>query len=739
MTEVTRDSGASPGAAVAEAEAPHSPWARRLKHLAASFFRLLYRAEIKGLENLPPEGTGAVLAANHVSYLDGPLLAAFLPRNPVFAVDSFVSRERWVKPWLALVDVCRIDPTNAFAMKGIIKAVRHGRLCVIFPEGRITETGSLMKVYEGPGVVAARAKAKIVPIRIDGPQYTPFSRMHGKLRLRWFPKITITILEPQEIGTGGSAGHRLFDILSETMFRTSNYRRTLFQAVLDARAVHGGRAIVLEDLDRSPIDFHRLVLGSLILGRKIAGFSEPGERVGVLLPTAAGAVVTFFALHAVGRIPAMLNFTAGAGAMASACHTAQVRTVLTSRRFVEKAELHDTVARLSENVKIVYLEDVRASVGTFEKIRGLLASRFARSSASRFKLSPDAEAVVLFTSGSEGVPKGVLLSHANLLANCAQVASRIDFTPQDIVFNALPLFHSLGLMGGTILPLVNGLKTFLYPSPLHYRTIPEAVYAANATVLFGTDTFLTGYARNAHPYDFFRLRFVVAGAERVREETRRVWFEKFGIRILEGYGVTETAPVLAVNTPLELKLGTVGRLLPGMEWRLDPVPGIDAGGRLVVRGPNVMTGYLQPGGAGIVQAPPDGWHDTGDIVDVDDAGYITIRGRAKRFAKIAGEMVSLNVAESLAASAWPDDQHAAVTQADGRRGEQIILLTTRRQASRERLWGEARARGVTDLAVPKTVLVVDNIPVLGSGKTNYPVVSTMAADLLENRQAGTRA
>jgi acyl-[acyl-carrier-protein]-phospholipid O-acyltransferase/long-chain-fatty-acid--[acyl-carrier-protein] ligase len=336
--------------------------------------------------------------------------------------------------------------------------------------------------------------------------------------------------------------------------------------------------------------------------------------------------------------------------------------------------------------------------------------------------------VVLFTSGSEGQPKGVVLSHENLEANRHQLSARIDFNPTDTVFNALPVFHSFGLTGGLLLPLLSGVRVFLYPNPLHYRVVPELVYDRNATILFGTDTFLAGYAKAAHPYDFYSVRYVFAGAERVRHETRRTWQNRFGLRIFEGYGATETSPVISTNTPMHYRAGTVGRLLPGIRHRLVPIAGITKGARLEVSGPNVMLGYLKPENPGVLEPPPDGWYDTGDIVDIDADGYLTIVGRAKRFAKIAGEMVSLAAVEAQATALWPDNRHAAVALPDARKGEQIILVTDSPRARRDVILAHVQVNGGTELAVPRTVMTVDAVPVLGSGKTDYPAVARLAGE-----------
>jgi acyl-[acyl-carrier-protein]-phospholipid O-acyltransferase/long-chain-fatty-acid--[acyl-carrier-protein] ligase len=444
-----------------------------------------------------------------------------------------------------------------------------------------------------------------------------------------------------------------------------------------------------------------------------------------MMPNANATLVALLGLSAFGRVPAMLNFSAGADGMISACKAARVTVVISSRAFVEKARLEKIVERMERDVRFIWLEDVRASIGFAEKIRAKRDAMFARRLPGN-STSPQSAAVVLFTSGSEGQPKGVVLSHQNILANCAQLASVIDFSPADRVFTALPMFHSFGLVGGTLLPVLAGVRTFLYPSPLHYRIVPALIYDTDATICFGTDTFLNGWAKYAHPYDFYRMRYIFAGAEKVRDETKRMFAERFGVRVLEGYGVTETSPVLAMNTAMHNRSGTVGRKLPGIEHRLEPVPGVASGGRLLVRGPNVMLGYLRANAPGVLEPPQDGFYDTGDIVDVSADGFVSITGRAKRFAKIAGEMVSMAAAEALVASLWPEDRHAVVAVPDARKGEALLLLTTRKTAAAGEILAQARAQGVPEIAVPRTIMEVPSIPLLGTGKVDYPAVHKLA-------------
>ena len=707
-----------------------------IKSVIRGTLRLLYRVEVIGAENMPQPGERAVVVVNHVSWLDGLLLAVLLPGKPVFAVHSKVVALWWIKPALKLFRAFPVDPTNPMSTKAMVRAVRDGNTLVIFPEGRITVTGALMKVFDGPGMVADKADAPIIPVRIDGAQFTPFSYLRGKVRLRNFPRITLTILPPRHFRVEGEmtararraiTGQKLYDEMSAMIFATSDLDRTLFEALVDARQTHGGKAGIVEDIQRNPLSYSRLITGSIALGRRLETRTAPGEAVALLLPNVAGVVVAFFGLQAVGRVPAMLNYTAGLANLRAACTAAEIKTIVTARAFIDQGKLHPIIEGLeAEGRRVLYLEDLAKEVTGWKKLGALLSTPFASRIHRRRKIAPDSAAVILFTSGSEGLPKGVVLTHRNLLANCHQLSARIDFNSADVVLNALPVFHSFGLTGGTLLPILGGVKTLLYPNPLHYRIVPALAYDSNATIMFGTDTFLAGYARMAGNYDFYSLRYVFAGAERVRDETRKAWNEKFGLRILEGYGATEAGPVIAVNTPMHFRAGTVGRLLPGIESRLDPIPGIAEGAKLSIRGPNIMAGYFKADAPGVLQPPAEGWHDSGDIVTIDELGFVTIRGRAKRFAKIGGEMVSLPAVEGYAGAVWPEAMHAVVTRADPRKGEQLVLFTTRKDARAPELQAWARANGVAELAVPRDIRVLDALPVLGTGKTDYVALGALA-------------
>ena len=708
------------------------------KSLVRLILKVLYRVKVEGLEHARAAMPHAVIAANHASFLDGLLLGAFLPGDPIFAVDTLIAKQWWARPFLMFVNALPVDPTNPLSIRSMIRAVEAGSACIIFPEGRITTTGSLMKVYEGPAVIAERTKAALLPIRIDGVEFTPFSRLAGKVRRRWFPRIQIRILPPRMLtapeGVTGRARRvalrrALGDQMVQSMFAAAHIDTTLFDALLAAREQHGGSHVIADDLEMRPLSYRGLVTASFALGGALARRTREGERVGLLLPTSRASLVTFFALQAHRRVPAMLNFSTGPASAIAACRGAEIALIVTARVFIEKAKLQPLVAALEPHATILYLEDIKPEIGLMAKLSALVRSLAAKPDVSGARANEPG--VVLFTSGSEGTPKGVVLSHRNLLANRHQIASVIDMSPKDIVFNALPVFHSFGLTGGLLLPLLAGVRTFLYPSPLHYRTVPEFVYGVNATILFGTDTFLAGYARVADNYDFYSVRYVFAGAERVKPETRRVWFEKFGIRILEGYGATETSPALSVNTPMHFRAGTVGRLLPGIEHRLERIEGIDAAGRLFVRGPNVMLGYLRAENPGVLQPPADGWYDTGDIVDIDAEGFVTIKGRAKRFAKVAGEMVPLGAVEDFVAKVWPEAMHAVVAVPDPKRGEQLVLVTERGDATRAALATAARESGLPEIFVPRSIIPVPKVPILGTGKIDYVTSGQLATETVK--------
>ena len=710
-----------------------------LRNLLRLAFTLLFRVQVKG-DWQALRQPRVLVVANHESFLDGMLLGLFMPCNPVFVVHTWVAEHWLFRPLLALTDYLAVDPTSPMGMKQVVRLVEQGRPVVIFPEGRLTVTGSLMKIYNGPAFVAAKTGATVVPVHLDGPARTYFSRMKGDYPRRWLPKMRITVLPSETIIMPEAAssherrtraGESLRRIMQHMLF-ASRPRGTLFQALQGAMARCGRRHGLLEDMRQIELDYGDILKMTLALGRISSRIAAPGERLGLLLPNVAATVGMMLGTGTFGRVPAMLNYTAGRQGITSACEVAGIRQIVTSRAFIENARLGEVIAGLPTSLQIHYLEDLRAAMPLKDKLwvlTGMCLPAWLLTALWLPEQQPDAEAVTLFTSGSEGTPKGVVLTHRQLLANLAQIQAVIDFSADDKFMNALPIFHAFGLTAGTLLPLMTGTRLFLYPSPLHYKVIPEVIYDRNCSVLFGTSTFLGNYAKHAHPYDFFRMRYVIAGAEKLASSVREQWFEKFGIRILEGYGATETAPVLAVNTPMAYRRGTVGQFLPGIEWRLESVPGIDQGGILHVRGPNVMAGYLRASAPGVLEPTRselgEGWYNTGDIVELDDDGFVTICGRLKRFAKIAGEMISLELVERLAVLACPEGQHAASSRPDESKGEALVLFSTV-ALSNELLARTAREQGMPALAVPRDLRQLETLPLLGTGKTDYVTLKQLA-------------
>ena len=709
-----------------------------IRMIMTRVLNFIYGVKVNGLEHWKNLQGNALVVANHTSFLDAVLLWVYVPGNLYFAIDTYVSQKWWVKPFLHLIKYFPIDPTNPMAVKSIIEEVKSGKRVVIFPEGRITTTGGFMKIYPGPAMIADKSNAQLLPICLEGSQYSLFSRFGTQLKTRPQSKITITIEAPKKLQLDETlkgkerrlaAARALYDIMVNMKYEAGEINETLFDSLLDAFELVGRNKKIINDISRKWLSFGQFLTAVFVLGKQIAKKQKRGKMAGFLLPNTTASVVAFFGMRAFNIIPCMLNFSTGAKNMLACCKAAKISTAFTSKIFLEQGGLTETASALKQaGIKLIYLEDLKKQITVWDKLVGYIASYFPRRYYKKIRgnVSPKDPAVVLFTSGSEGTPKGVVLSHKNIQANRLQLQSVLDFGLKDQVFNAMPIFHSFGLTVGTLLPLLCGVPVLFNPSPLHYRIVPELVYDNNSTIIFGTDTFFNGYAKMAHPYDFYSVRLAVVGAEKLKEETIIKYYDQFGLRIMEGYGATETAPVMAVNTPMYFKRGSVGRLLPGIEYRLEQIPGVEEGGRLFVKGANIMAGYLRDTNPGVLEPPQDGWYDTGDIVRVDEDGFVFILGRAKRFAKIAGEMISLTAVETEINALWPGKMHAVVNIPDEKKGEQLVLFTTETTAGRNALIADFKAKGLSELAVPKTIKIVEEIPLMGTGKVDYVKLKEVA-------------
>lgn len=734
-----------------------------LKILFQICFRVRLCGEIEQFRQIYNDNSAKkIIVANHTSFLDGLLLGLFISnyqQKPLFVVHTWVANAWYFKPILSLVDFLAIEPSNPMAMKTIIKSIeKANRPVVIFPEGRISNTGALMKIYDGPAFIAAKSEAQILPIIINGGVMSKYSRFHPnneivKRQKRWFPKINMTFLAPQRIHLIQNQenatkiysarekrriySNQLLQILQAAQFSANmqlHQQMCLYDVLCETAEINGKNLPIIEDIkaNGNPYSYKKFfqiisVLTSLVL-KNID--EKNSQNIGILLPNIAATLALVIGLSAKNKTPAMLNYSAGLNAIIAACQSAKLRFIICSKAFVEQVRLENKLSQLCQalpNLQILYLEDLASSVSFTDKLKALYFGIFPRDFNKNFRLNNINEknknpAAILFTSGSEGLPKGVILSHYAILANIFQIKAVCDVNQDDKFINALPLFHAFGLTAGSLLPILTGIPQFIYPSPLHYRVIPEVSYDKDCSVIFGTGTFLSHYARFAHPYDFHKMRFVVSGAEKLNAEVANLWFEKFGIRVFEGYGATETAPVIAVNLPFAFKSNTVGKFLPTIEFKLEKIPGIEIGGQLLVRCPNAMNGYLKVNDQGesrFEELADNAWYDTGDIADVDEFGFVRIIGRFKRFAKIAGEMVSLELSEKLALKTSANAHHAVVAIPDARRGEALVLFTTDKELTRQKLTENAQKYGFAEIAIPRKIEVIEAIPLLSTGKTDY--------------------
>ncbi|MEW5692279.1 MAG: AMP-binding protein [Candidatus Hydrogenedentota bacterium] len=673
-----------------------------------------------------------LLLPNHVSWLDWMFIGVCLEDDWKFVTSREVSQRGWL--YKKIMDTPRtftIDPASSFAVKEIARYLQKGGRLVLFPEGRITKTASLMKIYEGTGFLIYKTNPNVIIAYIRGGNRTKFASHSGWKQ--FFPKVTVhfsNILKPPELHNTSTVQARkilsnwLHDKMVEHQFNVEMKfgPKTIPCAISEISKLKASRTI-LEDVNRKTLKYRDLIIGCDLLSDRLSKILHNSEKnIGVLMPNVNATVALLLSLWDIDKVPAILNYTSGPAIMLICSQLAQLKTIITSSEFVERAKINLGDFK-KVGIKIIFLEDIKKSISIIKKV--LKVFKYFTSGISLKDRSRSIEtdiAVILFTSGSENIPKGVVLTHRNIISNLKQMLSVIDIQDSDRAFNALPLFHSFGLTIGMLLPLFRGIFTFIYPTPLHYRAIPTVIYDRNCTIVLATNTFLNGYARKAHSYDFRSVRYLFAGAEKLQEETKDLWSRKYGIRILEGYGATECSPCVSVNTPLTPKHNSAGRLLPSIEYKIEPVEGITDGGRLFVRGPNIMYGYLNPDENKKFKAL-NGWYDTGDIASIDSEGFVHILGRLKRFAKVSGEMVSLTAVEEILSSSFPHyGLHfniAIMSKQDEDKGEVLIAVTNEPRLKLEELRAAIKERGLSNLYIPREIKLVKEIPKLGSGKTNY--------------------
>lgn len=714
-----------------------------MRYFIRFLLKLFYRVQVVDIEHYTKAGERVLLVTNSGSLLDPLLLSCFLGKTITVAIDSKIRKKWWIRPFLSCSKVLEADFNSPVSTLKLVKALEKHEHCVVFHEKSFVQDEHYMKILEATAIIAEKAQARIVPVRIDGAAYSKFSYYRHKQLLRHFPKIVLTVLPSYTLEKDHTVSNKewrklnavkLYDIMSNFLVESTNTDMNFAQAFVEAMKVHGKKYIIAEDQDRKCINYNTLLLKANVLGRAVARLTENEHLLGFMLPSSLAGIVTFLGFHLTKKIPVMINFTAGAYSMVGACQTLDLKVVVSSRQFIRLGELEPLEkAILDAGMRIIYLEDVAKKIKLADKLSGFLAAIFC----TVVKTPSSDPAAILFTSGTEGLPKSVFISHKNLLYNKEQCLTVLSVHSGDRLFNCLPLFHVFGLGVGTVLPLTSGMKVFFYPSPLHYRIVPKLFYESQSTVICGTDTFLAGYARYGRPYDFCNTRLVIEGAEKLRETTANAWREKFGVEIKEGYGATETSPVLSVNTDANNAKGSVGRLLPGLEYKLKKVEGINEGGSLCVKGGNVMLGYMRSSNKGVLEKPSveiggevlEGWYDTGDIVEVDKYGFIYIKGRAKRFAKLGGEMVSLVAIEMALSELWPDVPLGIVAVPDSKKGEQLVLVIEKQNVTTNDIATYFATKGVSSLWTPKKIICVKQAPLLGSGKFDYNKAKELAKAL----------
>ncbi len=695
---------------------------------------LLYNIEVKGLKNFYKTGNKTIIVSNHFSYIDPPIIATYMPSYTMFAINSRISKLWWVRPFLSIIKTFSIDPNSPLAIREIINQINQGNKIVIFPEGRTSATGSLMKIYQGPAIIAHTTKADILPVYIDGTQFTIFSKirkiMNGSFSIR--PKIKITILSPIKINHDSTLDKKvireyltksLYDVMTKLIIAGSNNNTTLFSQLINSAKTYSINSNIVQDIYYKNISYRFLINRSFLLGKIIISNKKYNNNkfIGLMMPTIADSNIIFWAFQAVGLIPVIIDIAIGVMLILQCCEKANINTIYTSKDFIKKLNQSNLINHLKmHKINVVFLEDFQSLFTLKNKIINfILATLFPTIYYNYICLdqNSDKTAVVLITVGVQGLAKLVYLSHNNILYNKSQILSCIDINRRDIIFNAFPISSCIGLMY-MILSNLAGVKTYLYPSPMHYKIIPELVYYIGATILLGNNIWLREYVSFANSYDFYTLRYVIAAGNKLTSYTSQLWFEKFGVRIFNSYSLTEASAVIAMNTPMYNKKETVGRLMPNIDYYLCPVSGVNNNyGKLYIKGPNIA---VEENGV----KTKSKWYDTGDIVSVDNEGYITILDHFTRFIKVDDRVIFLYILESIVDYIDPTSDNIALListtpAVPESTNQNIILVTTNNSLHLTDINLAIKRLSLSKFYTPKRIIHLKKIPLLSNGQFDY--------------------
>ena len=711
------------------------------------FTHSVYRMKIVGVENMPLNGP-ALLVSNHVSFVDAFMVGGALPRLVRFMLHREYYDLKGLNWFFRLMHSIPVAATNR---RDIVQSLKHarneldkGHVVCIFAEGAISRTGRLLPFKRGFEKIVDGTNVPIIPVHLDQLWGSIFSFKSGRFFWKWPKQLSYPVTV--SFGPPLPSGSTVFEVrnaVAELESKAFDHRPSAAD-LLHTRFIQAAKrhwfAFCMADTTGTELNYGKTLIGSLLLSRWIRQHCASQSMVGVLLPASVGGSLANIAILLSGKVPVNLNFTAGSAAMASATEQCGIETILTSKVFLAKANLEKVDG-------MVFLEEIRKDFSSMQKLATAIRSFVLPASwlTHRYFKSQKANdlATVIFSSGSTGAPKGIMLSHHNIVSNIEGIRQVIHFTAHDRIMGVLPLFHSFGFTGTLWLPLLADFGVVYHPNPTDAKTIGETVQKYKATLLISTSTFFAGYLRRCTKEEFASLRYVIAGAEKLREPVAQGYREKYGITILEGYGCTELAPVVSVNIydvahgnekQIGHKPGTVGHPLPGVAVKIvdrdteQSLP-LGAEGLLLVSGPNLMLGYLgQP--LLTEQALRHGWYVTGDIAAVDEDGFIRIVDRISRFSKIGGEMVPhMKVEETIHAVLG---NAAAVVTAlpDEQRGEKLVVFYAQNGISREELWDKLNQSDLPKLWIPKreNFYSIETLPLLGSGKVDLRQIKAMAQE-----------